>query len=69
MRIAGENEWIAAQVPGSMYQDMLAAGRMEDPFYRDNEEQVLALMDNDFDYERSFEVADSLLDSLRRRSL
>lgn len=61
MRIAGEERWIPAQVPGSVYGDMLAAGRMEDPFYRDNEDKALALMENDFDYERSFGVSPSLL--------
>jgi beta-mannosidase len=61
MCVAETNDWIPANVPGSVYQDMLAAGRMEDPFYRDNEDKALALMDNDFIYERDFTVPDSLL--------
>ncbi len=60
MRIAGEEKWIQAAVPGSVYQDLLSAGKMEDPFYRDNEEKALALMENDFMYERAF-IADSAL--------
>ena len=61
MQIAGETEWTPANVPGSVYQDMLAAGRMEDPFYRDNEEKALKLMDNDFVYRRTFDAPASLL--------
>lgn len=61
MSIIGEGEWIPAQVPGSVYQDLLAAGKMEDPFYRDNEDQALALMDNDFLYEREFDADPELL--------
>ncbi len=56
MQIMGESGWTDATVPGSVYGDMLAAGRMEDPFYRDNEEKALALMDNDFTYQRDFRV-------------
>ena len=32
-----ENDWVPAKVPGSVYQAYLDAGKMEDPFYRDNE--------------------------------
>lgn len=35
-----ENEWVPAKVPGSVYQAYLDAGKMEDPFYRDNEEKA-----------------------------
>jgi len=62
MCVNGEDHWIEAQVPGSMYQDMLAAGRMEDPFYRDNEDKALAMMDNDFVYERYFCIPAALMD-------
>ena len=52
---------VSAQVPGSVYHDLLTAGLMEDPFYRDNEMKALALMDNDFVYSRSFTVPEELL--------
>ncbi len=65
MQIMGESGWTDAAVPGSVYGDMLAAGRMEDPFYRDNEEKALALMDNDFMYQREFSVPEELLSSRR----
>ena len=37
MRPADEAEWLPATVPGSVYADLLDAGRMEDPFWRANE--------------------------------
>ena len=58
--IDGQGEAIPAEVPGSVYHDLLRAGKMEDPFYRDNELKALALMDHDFTYVTEFEVAEQL---------
>ena len=41
-------EKIPATVPGSVYTALLDAGRLEDPFYRDNEGKALALMEHDY---------------------
>lgn len=60
MYIDGKGEAIPAEVPGSVYQDLLNAGRMEDPFYRDNELKALALMEHDFTYVTAFEVSEQL---------
>ena len=54
---------VSANVPGSVYHDLYSANLMPDPFYRDNEMQALALMDNDFHYSRTFCVDQALLDS------
>ena len=54
---------VPAQVPGSVYHDLLTAGEIPDPFYRDNENEALKLMDNDFIYSRSFTVPASLLEN------
>ena len=53
---------VPAQVPGSVYHDLLTAGRIPDPFYRDNENDALKLMENDFVYTRGFSADASLLD-------
>ena len=42
-----QEEPIPAAVPGSVYGDLLAAGKMKDPFWRDNEREALAWMDHD----------------------
>lgn len=56
LQIVGQEEWIPAQVPGSVYLDLLREGKMEDPFWRDNENRALPLMDQDFCYETTFSV-------------
>lgn len=54
---------VPAAVPGSVYHDLLTAGLIPDPFYRDNEMRVLPLMDHDFRYSRSFAVDEAFLAS------
>lgn len=61
--IDGEGEAVPAAVPGSVYGDLLRAGRLEDPFYRDNEMQALALMEHDFVYRTTFDAQDDILNS------
>ncbi len=54
---------VPAAVPGSVYHDLLTAGLIEDPFYRDNETEALKLMEHDFQYSRSFCVDEAFLRS------
>ncbi len=54
---------VPARVPGSVYHDLLSAGLIPDPFYRDNEMEALKLMDHDFTYSRSFSVDEEFLKS------
>ncbi|WP_438445311.1 beta-mannosidase [Gorillibacterium sp. sgz5001074] len=61
MRRIGDSDWLDAAVPGSVYADLLRAGRMEDPFYRDNEDAALALCDEDYEYIRTFEAEPDML--------
>ncbi len=59
LRVLGDKEiegQIPASVPGSVYNDLINAGRMEDPYWRDNELKALDLMKNDFEYRGSFNV-------------
>ena len=62
MRRTGESEWLPATVPGSVYGDLLANGKMEDPFYRANEEDALKLMEYDYEYETVFDAQKAFLD-------
>ena len=52
---------VPAQVPGSVYHDLLCAKLIPDPFYRDNETEALKLMEHDFVYTRAFTAEASLL--------
>lgn len=45
---------IPVQIPGSVYSALLAGSYIPDPYYRDNELQVLPLMDNDFTFSDTF---------------
>ena len=45
IRAEGDDVWLPAMVPGSVYQALLSNGEMEDPYYRDNELKALALME------------------------
>ncbi len=39
-RQAGTEEWLPASVPGGVHTDLLALGRIPDPFVADNEKRV-----------------------------
>lgn len=62
LRIREEGEWLPAAVPGSVYQTFLEHGKMENPYYRDNECKALDLMKKDFEYRTEFAVSESLLE-------
>ena len=55
MHTAGDAQWYPAQVPGTVYTDLLRNGQMEDPFWKDNEYKALDLMEKDYEYETVFE--------------
>jgi beta-mannosidase len=54
LRRVSEDNCLPATVPGSVYLDYLNSGKMEDPFYRDNELEALRLMDEDYEYRLVF---------------
>jgi beta-mannosidase len=60
---AGENREIPATVPGDVYGDLLNAGEIPDPFYRDNELGLQWIGETDWIYRRTFEVDTELLNS------
>jgi len=49
-------EPILGKVPGSVYHDLMNSGKMDDPFFRDNEEDSRERMRQDYTYERMFEI-------------
>ena len=65
MRDTEEMEFIPATVPGSVYYDYLNNGKMEDPFYRDNENKALELMKKDFEYKTMFSVPNNIINKQR----
>ncbi len=57
----GTKDESAAQVPGCVHADLLAAGRIEDPFYRDNELAAQWVGEADWVFSRDFTVSSDLL--------
>lgn len=68
MRKVGEIQWNQAIVPGSVYTDMLRNGSMDDPFWKDNENAALKLMEYDYEYESCF-MAEAALFEMDKVSL
>jgi len=58
---SGSNDWFGATVPGCIHTDLLAAKRIPDPFYGENEKAVQWVGKLGWTYRRKFEVTDQLL--------
>ena len=56
-----EKGWLPAKVPGSVYNDLLLNKKMDDPYWRDNEDKAFSLLENDFEYVCEFSVSQKLL--------
>ena len=69
LKILGENvygignEEIPAKVPGSVYGTLMEEKLIPDVYYRDNELKATKLMDNDFEYRRTFRLEEKDLES------
>ena len=66
MRQADEALWHEAQVPGSVYADLMRDGTLPDPFWRENETQFFALMRHGFVYRRTFTPEAGILGARRQ---
>lgn len=62
MRCVEDASWQEAVVPGSVYTDLLRNGTMEDPFWKDNEDAICALMEKDYEYICTFDAGDVTAD-------
>ena len=47
---------VIGEIPGSVYSTLLASGKMEAPFYRGNEREALAIMDEEFTLQKSLNI-------------
>jgi len=65
MKEIHEGQWLEVTVPGTVYTELLKHGKMEDPFWKDNEDQALALMEKDYIYQTSFVADEEMLESER----
>lgn len=60
MRQADKSEFFPAKVPGSVYNDLILNGKMEDPYFRDNELKALELMKYDYEYVTEFDIPEDI---------
>ena len=60
-RQAGAEEWLPATVPGGVHTDLLALGRIPDPFVGDNEKRVQWVAETDWEYRYQFAALPELL--------
>ena len=60
-RRCDKDDYFTGTVPGSVYSDLLANNLMPDPYFRENEDEVTALSDYDYEYSKSFFADKSLL--------
>jgi beta-mannosidase len=56
-----EDTWMDACVPGVVHSDLVRAGRLPDPFYRDNEFKVQWVESKEWEYRRFFRADDQFL--------
>ena len=57
----GAEGWLPANVPGSVHTDLMASGRIPDPFVADNEKRVQWIAESDWAYRTNFICTDELL--------
>ncbi|MGV8026486.1 MAG: glycoside hydrolase family 2 protein [Anaerolineaceae bacterium] len=60
-RQKGQQEWLPAEVPGGVHTDLLALGRIPDPFIGDNEKHVRWVAESDWEYYRQITVEPELM--------
>ncbi len=56
----GKTDWLKAKVPGCVHTDLLDHGLIPDPYYRDNETLVQWVETEDWQYQTTFDVDQSV---------
>ena len=60
-KAADDQQWAAAEVPGTVHTDLLNLGLIKDPFYRLNEHQLQWIDKKDWVYRSTFDVTEKIL--------
>ena len=61
MRQSGSSEWLPAVVPGGVHTDLMAAGKIPDPFFADNELKVQWVAEAEWEYRGVFTASKALV--------
>ncbi len=68
MKKLEQGDYLEAIVPGTVYTDLLRNREMEDPFWKDNEDKALELMEYDYEYVTDFSCEQELFGPMSRFS-
>ena len=60
-RRAGDKEWLPANVPGTVHDDLISNNAIENPHYRFNEDDVQWIENEDWEYRTSFLIDQKVL--------
>jgi len=60
-REVGKDKWYPASVPGCVHTDLLNNKLIDDPFYRDNEQNLQWIGKTDWEYQTTFEVTPEII--------
>ncbi len=61
LRKVGTEEWLPAEVPGGVHTDLMALGRIPDPFVADHELEVQWVAESDWEFRCFFDAKPDLL--------
>lgn len=62
----GSEDWTPVSIPGTVLSGLLEAGKMEDPYYRENEYAARELLANDYVFETDFSADREMLEKKHR---
>ena len=65
LHTVGREDWQPARVPGTVYTTLYENGRIPDPYWRDNAEHLLPLMEEDYEYRTEFDLPPELSGAAR----
>jgi beta-mannosidase len=54
------NDWLDASVPGTVHTDLLNAGKIEEPFFEDNEKGLEWIGESDWIYQTEFDLLEEM---------
>jgi len=60
-RQADNGDWLPGTIPGTVHTDLLANGKIEDPFYRTNERDLQWIDKKDWEYRASLDLGPDIL--------
>ncbi|WP_440897700.1 beta-mannosidase [Amphibacillus sp. Q70] len=60
-RESKKDQWLEAQVPGSILADLYRLNKIDNPFYRDNEAKLFSLFKTDYLYKKTFAISHEIL--------